>query len=192
MAIRALLLSLIWLAVPVRVWAALDRFEAPNPLPPVIADATKAAQCTVTWLVSDITTNDTIAIRMRIAPEAETRPSNSLYPCPDVIAPRVAIRALDVCIARAADPKDCVYTDMGRDFEQRSTPNNSAENTSRCASDKATEIGVACWKSGELQICGVACGTSPASAIAAAVNRCESKHQKQCPITGSLPVLAPK
>lgn len=172
--------------------AAPMAFDLPNPPPPAITDATKGAPCTVTWLISDIATNDTLAVRMTITARADVRPVNGLYPCPATIAPRVAIRALDACVTRAADSKTCVYTDMGRDFDKRPAVNNSAENTSRCASDKASDIGVACWRSGRLEICGTGCGDSPESAIAAAVNRCESKHQKSCPITGSLPVLAPK
>jgi hypothetical protein len=95
-------------------------------------------------------------------------------------------------MVRAADIKDCVFADMARAFQRRPNADASTENTSRCASDKATDIGIACWRSGELRICGVGCGISPAAAVSAAVVRCEAKHQRQCPITGSLPVLAPR
>jgi hypothetical protein len=81
---------------------------------------------------------------------------------------------------------------MARGFERQPKADNSAENFSRCSSDKATDIGVACWLSGDLHVCGAACGGSPDTAISAAVSRCEAKHQHQCPITGSLPVLAPR
>jgi hypothetical protein len=139
-----------------------------------------------------VTTNDMLAVRMQIAPDPNDRPHNNLMPCPPDVPPRVASRALDACTARADDPKDCVYGDMGRDFEKQPKVDNTAENYSRCASDKATYIGVACWQSGKLQVCGVSCGNAPAVAIAAAVSRCQSKQQRECPITGSLPVLAPK
>jgi hypothetical protein len=145
----------------------------------------------VTYLVTDITTNDIIAVRMQISHDANDVPTNGLFPCPPDIPPRVASRALDACIRRAADPKNCVFTDMARGFESRPIADNTTENGSRCVSDKATDIGVACWLSGGLQVCGVGCGDSPRTAATAAVSRCEAKHQHQCPITGSLPVLAP-
>jgi hypothetical protein len=142
--------------------------------------------------VTDISTNDMMAARMQIAPDPNERPVNNLMPCPRDVPPRVASRALDVCTIRAADPNNCVYADMGRDFEKQPRVDNTAENNARCASDKATDIGVACWRAGELQVCDVGCGKSPTGAISAAVERCEAKQQRQCPITGSLPVLAPK
>jgi hypothetical protein len=163
-----------------------------NTLPPVIKDTTKAANCTVTYLVANIVTNDMLAVRMQISPDPNDQPVNDLMPCPPDIPPRVASRALDACVVRAADPRDCVYADMGRDFDKQPKVDNTAENNARCSSDKATEVGVACWRSEELQVCDVGCGDSPATATAAAVARCEAKHQRQCPITGSLPVLAPK
>lgn len=172
--------------------AGTTTLEMMNALPPVIKDTTKAETCTVTYLVIDVATDDLIAVRMQIAPDPNDHPVNNLMPCPPDVPPRVASRALDACIIRAADPKDCVYADMSRDFEKQPKADNTAENSSRCASDKASDLGVACWRSGELQVCDVGCGNSPATAIAAAVNRCEAKHQRQCPITGSLPVLAPK
>jgi hypothetical protein len=172
--------------------AAPSSYDIQSELPAVIKDTTKAADCTVTYLVTDITTNDTIAVRMQISPDQNDQPVNNLMPCPPEIPPRVASRALDACIVRAADPKNCVYADMGRGFENRSNADNTSENSSRCASDKASDIGIACWMSGDLQVCGVGCGGSPQSAIAAAISRCEAKHLRQCPITGSLPVLAPR
>jgi hypothetical protein len=192
MNLRAILIPICWFGLMHAVSAAPSTFDTQNDLPPVVEDTTKAATCTVTYLVDDITTNDTIAVRMRIAPDPDDKPANNLMPCPPDIPPRVAARALDACITRAADPRDCVFADMGRDFAQRPDVDASAENSSRCASDKAADIGIACWRSGELQICGVGCGASPNAAVSAAVNRCETKHQRQCPITGSLPVLAPR
>jgi hypothetical protein len=172
--------------------AALDLSSGPDDLPPVIEDTAKAADCVVTYLVTDISTNDMIAVRMRIAPHETDRPVNNLMPCPKDVPPRVASRALDVCALRAADPKTCVYADMSREFEKHPSANNTAENTSRCASDQAADIGVACWSAGRPQVCASACGDSPESAVAAAVARCETKQQRSCTITGSLPVLAPQ
>jgi hypothetical protein len=173
-------------------WAAPTTGGSSSALPPVVEDTTKAAPCTITWLVTNIVTSDTFAVRMQIAPDPNDRPVNNLMPCPRDVPPRVASRALDACILRAADPKDCVFADMARGFEQRPNAENTAENASRCASDKASDIGVACWRSGALEVCGAGCGASPEAAIAAAVSRCESKHQQQCKITGSRPVLAPR
>jgi hypothetical protein len=180
------------LAVHGQANAAADLTYTPNDLPPVIEDTTKAADCVVTYLVTDISTNDMIAVRMRISPAESDKPVNNLLPCPRDIPPRLGSRALDVCAIRAADPKTCVFADMGRDFEKHPTASNTAENMSRCASDAASDIGVACWRAGNLDVCSAGCGDSPATAIAAAVSRCEAKQQRQCSITGSLPVLAPK
>jgi len=185
----------VWLCCAVLLqpaWAAPSTFDLQNDLPPVVEDTTKAANCTVTYLVDDIASNDTIAVRMQISPDPNNRPVNDLMPCPEDVPPRVASRALDVCIVRAADPKDCVFADMGRDFDKRRTVEASTENSSRCASDKASYIGLACWRSGDVQICGVGCGGSADMAISAAVDRCEAKHQHRCPITGAVPVLAPR
>jgi hypothetical protein len=173
-------------------WAGTTSSDINSGLPPVVKDTAKPPDCTVTYLVTDATTNDTIAVRMQIAPNPNDEPVNNVMPCPPDIPPRVALRALDACTRRAADPKSCVFADMGRDFASRPRLDNTAENSSRCTSDKATDTGLACWRSGELQVCDVGCGNSAASAIASAVERCEAKHQRQCPITGSLPVLAPR
>jgi hypothetical protein len=192
MIIRALLLSLLCLASVHKGWAAPGSFDSPNTLPPVIEDTTKAEDCTVAYLVTDIRTNDTLEVRMQIRHDFNDHPVKNLYPCPPTIPPRLASRALDACIARAADPKDCVFADMSRGFEKQPKADNTAENYARCQSDQATDIGIACWRSGELQVCATSCGDSPATAIKAAVSRCEAKHQQQCPITGSRPVLAPR
>jgi hypothetical protein len=186
------LISLCCLAAVVPARAAVNTPDLMNSLPPVIEDTTRAAHCTLTYLVTDITTNDMIAVRMQITPDPNDKPVDNLMPCPSDMPPRVASRALDVCVARATDPRNCVFADMGRDFEKRPIVDNTAENASRCRSDRATDIGVACWRSGQLQVCDVSCGGSPAAATTAAVSRCEAKQQRQCPISGSLPVLAPR
>lgn len=190
--LRLILALLLALTLTTRAQAAAGTFEADDGLPPVVEDTMKAEDCTVTYLVADIATGDMYGVRMRITPAPNARPVNNLMPCPKDIPLRVATRALDVCIARASDPKVCVYADMGRDFEKRPAVSNSVESTSGCASDKAASIGVACWRMGALQICGVGCGASAEAAITAAVGRCEAKHQRSCPITGALPVLAPR
>jgi hypothetical protein len=189
---RTLLVALCCFATFGPVSAGTSTFDVLGNLPPVVQDTTKAATCTVTYLVDDVTTNDLIAVRMQISPDPNEKPVGNLMPCPLDIPPRVASRALDACTKRAADPKQCVYADMGRDFELRPKVDNTAENNSRCASDKATDIGVACWRAGELQVCSVGCGDSPVTAVAAAARRCEAKQQRQCPITASQPVLAPQ
>lgn len=181
------------LVVHVPAHAVVQSFEVENAMPPVIEDTTAAATCTVTWLITDIATNDTIAVRMFLPSGPNDRPVDNLLPCPKDIAPRIATRALDTCTTRAADPRTCVYADMARDFLKRPTANNTAENTSRCASDRAREIGIACARpGGEAQVCATACGTAQGEAIAAAVARCETKHQMTCALTGALPVLAPR
>jgi hypothetical protein len=192
MSIRTILALLCCFAISGPVRAVPSTFEIDSDLPPIVTDSTKAASCTVTYLVTDITTNDMIAVRMQISPDPNDQPVNNLMPCPAQIPPRVASRALDACIIRAGDPKNCVYADMARDFDKRRNSDNTAENSSRCASDKATDIGVACRLAGDLQVCDVTCGSSPEDAVASAVSRCESKQQTQCPISGSLPVLAPR
>jgi hypothetical protein len=195
MTTRAILISLCCLAMLLETGpsrAGTSTSDLMNTLPPIIKDTTRAANCTVTYLVTNVTTNDMIAVRMQIAPDPNDRAANDLMPCPPDVPPRVAAQALDACVVRAADSKDCVFADMGRDFEKQPRVGNTAENFSRCSSDKATDIGVACWQSGDLQVCDAGCGKSPAQSIAAAVTRCETKQQRQCPITGSVPVLAPE
>jgi hypothetical protein len=178
--------------VPGLARAGTSTSDITNVLPPIVRDTSKAADCTVTYLVTNVVTNDTIAVRMQIAPDPNDVAVDNLMPCPPNVPPRLAARALDACVKRAADSKQCVFADMGRDFEKQPRVDNTAENYARCTSDRATDIGVACWRSGTLEVCDVGCGNSPVSAVAAAVTRCEAKQQRQCPITGSLPVLAPR
>jgi hypothetical protein len=191
-AMRIIPTLLCCLAMSGAAGAGTSSSDITSGLPPVVKDTTKPPDCTVTYLVTNVRTNDTVAVRMQIAPDPNDTPVNNVMPCPPDIPPRVASRALDACTRRAAEPKHCVYADMGRDFEKRPRLDNSAENNSRCASDKATHIGLACWRSDELEVCDVGCGNGAAAAIEAAVERCEAKQQRQCPITGSLPVLAPR
>ncbi len=189
---RALWMLICCLILTGSASAANSTSDFMNVLPPVVNDTTKAEPCTVTYLVTDVTTNDMLAVRMQITPDPNDRPTHNLMPCPSDIPPRMASRALDACTIRAAEPRNCVFGDMGRGFEKQPKVDSTAENYSRCASDKATDIGVACWRSGKLDVCNIACGNSPPTAVAAAVERCQVKQQQQCPITGSLPVLAPR
>jgi hypothetical protein len=145
----------------------------------------------VTWLIDNTANNDVFAVRMRIDPEQNANPVNGRMPCPPVIAPRVADQALRVCGNLVADPKTCVYADMIRGFEARPEVRNTAENASRCLSDKAKEIALACWMAGGLAVCNVGCGETAAAAQQSARDRCEDKQQQKCPVTASVPVLAP-
>ena len=185
-------LFLLPLLLPLHVWAAAGSFDPEEGLTPVIEDTTRPQNCTVTYLVTDTATNDVYAARMVIPSGENERAVKGLMPCPKDIPLRVPTRALEVCISRAADPKTCVFADMGRGFEKQPLISNTVEETSSCASDTASQIGLACARAGALELCGVGCGPSPQAAIAAAVSRCAAKHQRSCPVTGSLPVLAPR
>ncbi len=183
-----LMCALIWALAGGAVKAGPLSFDQPSYVPPVIVDSKAPATCTVTYLVADAANNDLYAARMRIEPaEADTAVDNHL-PCPAAMPPRVGLRALDVCTSHAAEAKSCVFADMGRGFEREPGVHNTAENASRCASDKASDLGVACLTGGRLAVCNVACGRSPAEAQALARTRCEDKQQHSCPVTASVPV----
>lgn len=166
-------------------------FDIPLHQPPVIADSKAPAQCTVTYVVADMANNDLYAARMRIDPAETDAAVGNRLPCPKDLPPRMGLRALDTCVSRAADPKSCVFADMSRGFEREPEIHNTAENASRCASDKASDVGVACWKSGKLAVCDVGCGASPEQALLQAKARCEDKQQHSCPITATVPVSGP-
>jgi hypothetical protein len=166
-------------------------FDLGLSVPPVIVDSQAPVGCTVTWLITDTANGDVFAARMRIAGADPDVPENHRMPCPRSIPPRVAARALDACVNRAADPKSCVYADMIRGFELGPDIQNSAENASRCMSDRASQIGVACWMSGKLSVCNVGCGETPEQAAAHARQRCEDKQQHSCPVTGTVAVSGP-
>lgn len=85
-----------------------------------------------------------------------------------------------------------MFGDMARGFEQQPEARNTAENTSRCASDVDSHIAIACWKSGNREVCNVACGKAEQEARDLARGRCEVKHQQRCDITGAAPVLPPQ
>jgi len=166
-------------------------FELGLHVPPVIADSTAPAKCTVTYMIADLTNNDLFAARMRIDPAETDTPVQNRLPCPAMIPPRVGLRALDVCISRTGETKYCVFGDMARGFEREPDVRNTAENAARCSSDKASDIGVACWMAGTLSVCNTVCANSPAEALQQAKARCEDKQQHSCPITATVPVSGP-
>ncbi|HEX3573775.1 MAG TPA: hypothetical protein VHU42_04165 [Rhodopila sp.] len=182
-------LALLSAAQPVN--AGPQSFDLDLHVPPVIADSTAPTKCTVTYVIADLANNDLYAARMRIDPAETDSPVHNRLPCPPDMPPRVGLRALDVCVSRSGESKYCVFADMSRGFEQRPDIHNTAENASRCASDKASDIGVACWMSGKLSVCNVACADSPQDALVRARARCEDKQQHDCPITATVPVSGP-
>jgi hypothetical protein len=166
-------------------------FELHLDVPPVIADSQAPAGCTVTFLIADTANNDLFAARMRIASAETDAPVNNRMPCPPEVPPRVGLQGLDVCTTRAGDSKFCVFADMSRGFEREPAIRNTAENASRCSSDKFSDIAASCWTSGKLSVCDVGCGNSPEEAVARAQARCQDKQQQSCPITVTVPVSGP-
>lgn len=166
-------------------------FDLPTYVPPIVADSKAPQICTVTYMVADLANNDIFAVRMRIAPSESDVPAGNRLPCPKEMPPRVGVRALDVCRSRSGDAKYCVFADMSRGFEREPELRNTAENAARCASDRTSDIAVACWMAGKLPVCDVGCGNSPPEAVAAARTRCEEKHQRTCAITASVPISGP-
>jgi hypothetical protein len=182
-------LILLWAGIAAK--AGPVAFDLELHVPPVIADSTAPTKCTLTYVVADLTNNDLYAARMRIDPVETDTPMQNRLPCPTTISPRVGLRALDVCTTRTGESKYCVFADMSRGFEREPDIHNTAENAARCSSDKASDIGVACWMSGKLSVCNVACANSPADALDQAKARCEDKQQHNCPITATVPVSGP-
>ena len=176
------------LSVSAAARAVPVEFDLNLHVPPVVADSLAPVACTVTYMVADIANNDLFAARMRIDSAETAAPKDNRMPCPAEMPPRVGLRALDVCGVRAAEPKYCVFADMSRGFDAGPDIHNTSEIASRCSSDKATDIGVACWRAGKLSVCDVACGNSPEQAAANARARCEDKQQKSCPLTATVPV----
>jgi hypothetical protein len=156
--------------------------------PPIIADSQAPLGCTVTYMIADTANNDLFAQRMRIASAETDAPVGNRMPCPADMPPRVGLRALDVCMSRTGESKYCVFADMGRGFEREPDIHNTSEIASRCSSDKFSDIAAACWMSGKLSVCDVACGHSPADALTQARARCEDKQQHSCPIAATVPV----
>jgi hypothetical protein len=185
------LLAMLMLPNAGPVSAGPQPFDLRLYVPPVIADSLAPVACTVTYLIADIANNDLFAARMRIASAESDTPVKNRLPCPAAVPPRVALQGLDVCTSRAGDPKSCVFADMIRGFEREPTIANTSEIASRCSSDAFSDIAAACWTSGKLSICDVACGQSPEEAVSRARDRCQEKQQQSCPVTVTLPVSGP-
>jgi hypothetical protein len=183
-----LFLALAVLLMARAAWAGPLSFDLELHVPPVIADSQAPLGCTVTYMIEDTSNGDLFAQRMQIASAETDQPVDHKLPCPANVSSRLAAEALQPCLIRATDPKTCVYADMARGFERQPDIRNTAENASRCRSDQASHIGVACWMSGALPVCDVACGQSPIQAASQARARCEDKQQRACPIAGSVPV----
>ncbi len=159
--------------------------------PAVLESVGRPRACTITYLVEDFVANETYAARMQFTPAPNAVPRDGRLACPSLVPPLVAATALDGCRGHAAKQADCVFADMSRGFHDAPALANTAENASRCMSDQASQIAIACWNSGGSDVCNVGCGEDRDAAIAAARNRCEATHQKACSITGVLPVQAP-
>jgi hypothetical protein len=171
--------------------AGPQAFDLDLHVPPVIADSKAPTRCTVTYMIDDLTNNDLYAVRMRVDPVETDTPVQNRLPCPTDIPPRIGLRALDVCTTRTGQSKYCVFADMSRGFDRDPDIRNTAENAARCTSDKASDIGVACWNAGQLSVCNTVCANSPQDALAQAKARCEDKQQHSCPITATTPVSGP-
>lgn len=181
-------IALTLLLLPAASFAVPLDFELDLHVPPVVADSQAPAACTVAYMIADIANNDLFAARMTIESAETDSPRANRMPCPADMPPRVGLRSLDVCTTRATSGKYCVFADMSRGFETDPDIHNTSEIASRCSSDNANDIGVACVRIGKISVCDVACGASPGDAIANARARCEEKQQKPCPLTASVPV----
>jgi hypothetical protein len=159
--------------------------------PTLLEGVGKLRACTVTYLLEDYATNELYAARMQFAPSPTAVPLKDRLPCPTLVPPLVTDTALNLCRDHAVKKTDCVFGDMSSGFHDKPELSNTSEATSRCTSDQASQIAVACWNSGGSDVCNVGCGEAPATAISAARKRCEATHQKACTITGVLPVSAP-
>jgi hypothetical protein len=160
--------------------------------PSVVERGSKPLICTVTYLVQDDATNETYAARMQFEPSPDASVGqNGRMPCPGMMPPTVGQAALDGCRSHAANAADCVFADMKSNFSAAPSVENTSANGSRCSSDQASQIAIACWSSGGHDICNVGCGEEPDAAVQAARQRCEAEHGKTCNITGSVAVEAP-
>ena len=159
--------------------------------PSLIEGVGKLRACTITYLLADHVANDLYAARMQFTPSPTAVPLKDRLPCPGLVPPQVGETALNLCRDHADKKTDCVFADMSSGFHDKPELANTSEAASRCMSDQASQIAVACSNSGASDVCNVGCGEDPAAAIAAARSRCEATHQKACPITGVLPVSAP-
>jgi hypothetical protein len=159
--------------------------------PTVLEGVGTLRACTVTYLLENYVANDTYAVRMQFTPSPTAVPLYARLPCPTLVPPLVADTALNLCRSHADKPADCVFADMSRGFQDKPDLANTSESASRCTSDHASQIAVACANSGDSAVCNVGCGEDAGAAIAAARSRCEATHQTSCTVTGALPVSAP-
>lgn len=159
--------------------------------PTLLEGVGRLRACTVTYLLEDYAANEIYAARMQFTPSHSAVPLADRLPCPGLVPPLVAGTALNLCRDHADKKTDCVFADMNRGFHDKPDLANTSESASRCMSDQASQIAVACWNAGDTGVCNVGCGEDPAAAIAAARSRCEATHQQACTITGVLPVSAP-
>jgi hypothetical protein len=188
---RFAILALPLLASAASQGAPLDFDLGGYDKPAVLEGVNQPRACTVTYLVEDFVTNDTFAARMQFNPAPNATPINGRLACPSLVPPAIARGALEGCRAHAGKRSDCVFADMRRGFVDTPGVGNTVENASRCTSDHASQIAIACAHSGTTDVCNVGCGEDADSAIAAARKRCEATHQAACGITGVLPVQVP-
>jgi hypothetical protein len=160
--------------------------------PTVLEGVSTLRVCTVTYLLDDYAANEIYAARMQFAASPNVVPRNGHMPCPTLVPPLVNETALNLCRDHADKKTDCVFADMSRGFSGKPELANTSEAASRCMSDQASQMAVACLNAGGSDVCNVGCGDDPAAAISAARQRCEATHQKACTITGVLPVSVPE
>ncbi|HUB11083.1 MAG TPA: hypothetical protein VMB34_03925 [Acetobacteraceae bacterium] len=174
------------------VLGAPQNFDLGSNAAPPVATHGKPLICTVTYLVEDVAANETYAARMQFTPSKDAVVgANARMSCPAMIPPTVSDMALRGCRDHAARPADCVFADMSRGFSDAPSVDNTSDNAARCESDAASQIAIACWNAGKMDVCNVGCGNDPKAAEQAARHRCELKHEQYCNIAGSLPVAAP-
>jgi len=160
--------------------------------PPVVERGGRPLVCTVTYLVQDDNTNETYAARMQFEPAPDAMVgANGRMICPGMMPPTVGEAALNGCRSHAAQATNCVFADMDKGFSAAPSVGNTSAGRSRCGSDEASQIAIACLLSGAREVCNVGCGEEPDAAVKAARQRCEATHGKACNITGWVPVEAP-
>jgi hypothetical protein len=159
--------------------------------PAMLEGVGKLRACTITYLMENYVSNDTYAARMQFTPAPTAVPLGGRLPCPTLVPPAVGETALDECRDHAANRSDCVFADMNRGFRDKPGLANTAEDASRCLSDQASQMAVACSDAGGSEVCNVGCGEDAVAAVTAARSRCAATHQKSCTVTGVLPVVAP-
>ncbi len=183
---RFVLAAALWF--PAAALAGPVAFDTLPEAPPVIRDTQAAVTCTVTFLITDIASGDLFAQRIRLPPAETDVAVDNRLPCPPDVLPRLPNFARGACTVRAADPKTCVFADMGRDFAAKPEISNTDAAAARCTSDTATHLGLACWQNGAIAVCNVGCGNSAAEAIGRARSRCQEKQQRSCPSTALVAV----